>query len=126
MARDTWLRRAGQDAPSPWPAATDQGMACGRDTCWIDRPGHSVALVLAPRGLAEACAHATLLVTPLTLWRDCPAPLLVVERGAIIVERGLEIFLRPDGSVRILGVTTTRGRRPWAAAGRAGAEGADQ
>jgi competence protein ComEC len=118
MARDTWLRRAGGARETPWPPPDDPdaGRVCDRDGCWIDRDGHLAAIVLAPRGLAQACAYATLLVTTLDVWRDCPGPLRIVQRTDIAHSGGLEITLRAAGEVTTWSVGEARGRRPWSAA----------
>jgi competence protein ComEC len=115
MARDTWLRRAGVERAAPWPApgAAASGLVCDAAACWIERPGHLAAIVVAPRGLAAACDHATLLVTTLTVWRDCQAPLRIVERAEIMRGGGTEIVLLPDGDVSILHAADRRALRPW-------------
>ena len=115
MARDTWLRRAGVETAAPWPAApaAGPGVVCRPDICWIEAPGHLAALVTGPRGFAAACSHATFLATTYELWRDCPAPLRIVDRQAISRSGGVEIFLAPDGSVGIRSVAGLRGERPW-------------
>lgn len=118
MARETWLRRAGGAHEVPWPPPDDPatGRACDRDGCWIDRDGHLAAIVVGSRGLAEACIHATLLVTPLDVWRDCPGPMRIVARAEIIRSGGLEITLGPDGRVDVWSLDEARGRRPWSGA----------
>lgn len=116
MARDTWLRRQGVGAAAPWPAAPIDSGGCGAELCWLDRPGHVVAIVTAPRALALACAHATLLVTPLEIWRDCPAPRWIFDRPALRRAGGLTIRLRADGDIEVQTVRATRGARPWVVA----------
>lgn len=117
MARETWLRRAGVEAAMPWPQGQGaDGIACTAELCWIDRPGHAVALVTGPRGLAIACAHATVVVTTLDLWRDCPAPLRIVARDDILRGAGLEILLMPHGEAVVTTVAAARGTRLWAPA----------
>jgi competence protein ComEC len=118
MARDTWLRRAGGARETAWPPPDDPvaGRVCDRDGCWIDRDGHLAAIVLSSRGLASACAHATVLITTLDVWRPCPGPLRIVQRADITRSGGLEITLARAGEVRILSVDEARGRRSWTGA----------
>ncbi|MFO0294899.1 MAG: ComEC/Rec2 family competence protein [Rhodospirillales bacterium] len=127
MARDTWLRRAGQERAAPWPArgTAQAGLACDAETCWLERPGHLVAIVMAPRGLALACAHATLLVTKLSVWRDCPAPLRIVERTEILASGGIDIVLSPDGGVGVTRAADLRAHRPWGMRRPSAASGED-
>lgn len=124
MATETWLRRSGQARPLPWPSGEGGGgatapspgaeaWACRSGACWIGRPGHLAAVVLSPAGLAEACSFATLLVTTLEVWRRCDAPVLIVDRAAILREGGVEIRLLPGGEVSLLSARAERGERPW-------------
>ncbi len=118
LARETWLRRAGGAQEVAWPPPDDPaaGRVCDREGCWIDRDGHLAAIVVGPRGLAEACVHATLLITPLDVWRDCPGPMRIVTRTEVVRSGGLEITLGPDGRVQVWSVDAARGRRPWSGA----------
>jgi len=106
MASETWLRRAGQARAAALPD-------CRRGTCWIERPGHLVAVVTAPAGLAEACAWATALVTTLEVWRDCAAPAWILDRTTILREGGIEVRLLPGGELALRTTRELRGARRW-------------
>ena len=106
MASETWLRRAGQESAAPMPD-------CRAATCWLERPGHLVAVVAAPAGLAEACAWATTIVTTLEVWRDCAAPAWILDRATILREGAIELRLLPGGEIAIRTTRSVRGARPW-------------
>jgi hypothetical protein len=106
MASESWLRRAGQERAAMMPE-------CRAGTCWIERPGHLVAVVAAPAGLVEACTWATTLVTTLEVWRDCAAPAWILDRATILREGAIELRLLPGGDVAIRTTRAVRGDRPW-------------
>jgi competence protein ComEC len=113
MARETWQRRLGAEMVTPWPRKREGELDCAGGLCWVDRPGHRVAIVFAAGRLTEACADATLLVTSHAIWRDCPAPLWLIDRAALTRDGVHAISLLPGGLVRIETLRADRGARAW-------------
>jgi competence protein ComEC len=113
LARETWVRRVGASATSAWPRNSEGALACGGGLCWIEQAGHRVAVVLAAGRLSEACAEATLLVTPHEIWRDCPTPVWIVDRAALARAGAHTVTLLPGGGVAIETVRSARGERRW-------------
>lgn len=112
--RELWLRRAGLETAEPWSDGGVSGVVgCGDAACWIDRPEGLIAVVTAPRELSTACAHATVLVTALEIWRPCPGPLWVVDRATLRLDGAHAIWLGDTGLPRITSVRGVRGSRPW-------------
>ena len=116
LVQETWLRRAGLVAASEWPRGEGTPLGCTRDLCWVERPGHRVAIVNQARGLATGCREATILVTSLEVWRDCPAPLWMIDRVALRRDGAHALWLGQNGDTRVETVRGTRGVRPWTAA----------
>lgn len=114
FVRDLWLRRAGLMEPESWIDPVERGDAtCRREACWVDRSHSLTAIVTASSELAAACEHATLLVTPLEIWRPCPGPLWLVDRAALRMAGAHAIWLGADGVPMIRTVRDDRGARSW-------------
>jgi competence protein ComEC len=113
MARETWQRRLGAASVTPWPRQREGELDCEQGLCRIDRPGHRVAIVFAAGRLTEACADSTLLVTAHAIWRDCPAPLWLIDRAALTRDGVHAITLLPGGRLRIETLRGDRGARVW-------------
>lgn len=115
LVQETWLRRSGLATASEWPRGDGAVLGCTRDLCWVERPGHRVAIVSQARGLATGCREATLLITSLDVWRDCPAPLWLIDRTALRRDGAHALWLGAGGAVQIATVRKMRGARPWTA-----------
>ncbi|MBL8700538.1 MAG: ComEC family competence protein [Alphaproteobacteria bacterium] len=116
FVRDLWLRRAGLAVGEAWGAVEPSlrpHSACDAQGCWIERPAMLAAIVTAARELPAACAHATVLITALDVWRSCPGPLWLVDRSALRLAGAHAIWLRDDGVPRVVTVRDERGARPW-------------
>ncbi len=110
-----WLRRLGDDAAEPWPAAgsTADGMlACDPLGCIYRAAGHVVALVKQPGALQEDCGVADVVVSAVPIRHRCPSARVVVDRFDLWREGAHAIWLSP-GAVQVLSVGDTRGERPW-------------
>ncbi len=115
FAANNWLRRAGQVESAAWPPERTQ---CDRLAC-IHEPagGPRVALVTDPRALAEDCAWAELVVSPVSAPGDCAAP-LVIDGAALRRHGAHAVWFRAGG-----GAVVKRARsadRPWVPARAAG------
>lgn len=114
---ETWARRAGLAAAAAWPRDAEAlrgQLRCDAVGCIFRARGQIVALVENPRGLAEDCALAGVLISlePLAR-RDCRLPAVVIDRFAIWREGAHALWLSPEG-VRVETVRERRGARPWA------------
>jgi competence protein ComEC len=71
--------------------------------------GKRVALALQPEALAEDCARADIVISA---WEApfCEAAPLVLDGPRIAAEGGYAVTLSP---LRVIGVNSRRGRRPW-------------
>jgi competence protein ComEC len=116
IARETWLRRDGQeDRPSVWPRhgrSADGLLNCDDAGCLYRARGHVVALVKHASALAEDCRHADVLIATIPVRRRCPAASLVIDRFSLWREGGHAVWLDP-GTVRTESVRDSRGERPW-------------
>jgi competence protein ComEC len=116
IARETWLRRDGQEAPVAWPAhgvSADGRLACDRDGCVYSAAGHVVALARHAEALAEDCRQATILIALVAVRRPCPSPRWTIDRRALLRDGGHAVRLGDGGAVEIESVRGVRGDRPW-------------
>jgi competence protein ComEC len=117
---EQWLRRAGQEATSPWPNAGEGGaewLRCDPLGCIYRRGARTVALVTDPRALAEDCRRAEVIVATVQVPRACGRATTrgpeVVISGYLLWRDGGHALWLDDELVRVKTVREQRGRRPW-------------
>ncbi|MGE0154395.1 MAG: ComEC/Rec2 family competence protein [Reyranellaceae bacterium] len=114
--RDTWTRRAGQEASAPWPAAgaasADGALRCDALGCVLRRDGRQVNIAMTLQALAEDCRQPGLLVSLEPARRAC-------RRSADLVDffdlrdRGTHAIWLERSGFRIETVREYQGERPW-------------
>lgn len=117
LTRETWLRRAGQEAATLWPAqgaSVDGRLTCDAAGCLYRAHGQVVALVRHLSALAEDCRIAGAVVATVPVRRACPSAQLVIDRFALWRDGGHAIWLS-SGGVRFESVRGHRGDRLWVA-----------
>jgi competence protein ComEC len=116
LARETWLRRAGQgEPPDVWPRAgqsADGLLRCDDASCLYRAHGHVTALVRDAAALAEDCRHADIVIATVPVRRRCPSAGVVIDRFSLWREGGHALWLG-QGEVRVQSVRASRGDRPW-------------
>lgn len=116
IARETWLRRDGQETAITWPSrgtSVDGRLTCDRDGCIYAAAGQIVALARYSEALAEDCRESTMLIALVAVRRPCPSPRWIIDRRALLRDGGHAIRLDRDGAVAIESVRGARGNRPW-------------
>jgi competence protein ComEC len=117
ITEETWTRRAAAESGPAWPAAgtsADGALACDALGCLYRARGRVVALIRDGAALAEDCAAADLVVSPIPAHRPCQGP-LIIDRGDAASQGAHAIWLDAD-RIRIETVAGWRGSRPWAPA----------
>lgn len=113
--RETWLRRAGQEAAPLWPhegASGDGRMVCDFYGCIYRKDGITVALVRREEALFEDCWVADVVVSTVPVARPCARPRLVIGPGDLRRAGGHALWIG-GGRVRAESVDARRGDRPW-------------
>jgi competence protein ComEC len=108
FAASRWLLRDGDDRD--WhDAVGEPSLRCDGWGCVGMLKGKRVALALQPEALAEDCARADIVISA---WEApfCGAAPLVLDGPRIAAEGGYAVTLSP---LRVIGVNSRRGRRPW-------------
>jgi competence protein ComEC len=114
LAQETWTRRAAAALEAPWPAdgvAAGGALRCDAAGCLYTVRGRSVALIRDGAALAEDCADADLVVSPVAAHRACRGP-RVIDRNDTWHNGGHAVWLGADG-IRIETVRAWQGDRPW-------------
>jgi competence protein ComEC len=116
IARETWLRRAGQsETPELWPRAgrsADGALTCDSASCLYTARERAVAFVQHASALAEDCRHADIVIASVPVRRRCGSADLVIDRFALWRNGGHAIWLERD-AIRVESVRAARGERPW-------------
>lgn len=116
IARETWLRRAGQSKqPALWPRSgrsADGALACDPAGCLYTARERVVAFVQHASALAEDCRNADVVIASIPVRRRCPSADLVIDRFTLWRDGGHAIWLTADGA-RVESVRAARGARPW-------------
>ena len=117
ILHESWGARAGPLAVAFWPKqgrSADGRLSCDQEWCLYRPPGHQVALVKDESRLAEACGGGNDVVVSAVPIRDpCAGAKLVIDRFDVWRRGAHQIWLRPDGSVRVETVAQWQGDRPW-------------
>ena len=115
IVQEAWLRRgAASGAAEAFPRignSADGRLSCTAAACVYQARGRSVALVREADALADECAHADLVVSPVPAWRLCQGPLIIdsIDRRRYGAHA---VWLDPD-AIRIESVADWRGVRRW-------------
>ncbi len=111
-----WLKADG-DGRAPKDASTGAGWQCDAYSCLALVKGKLISFIAKPDAIHDDCERAAILIAPMDIRQPCPAPKIILDRGALW-ERG-------SASVRISGLGLTvhtasekRGVRPWCPARR--------
>jgi len=114
FAEDTWARRGAVGRGLSWPqtgASADGTLTCDREGCLYKAAGHAVALERSATALAEDCARADLVVTPVPNRGECRAK-PVIDRYDTWRDGSYAVWLDAD-HITIESVRDWRGQRPW-------------
>lgn len=111
-----WLS-SDADPRKPDDASLARASRCDRNGCTaILRDGRTLALTLERSALITDCQRADILVTPIFAQRLCKGPELLID-GAVLQQRGaLEIFVSPQGNLRLRQTRHDTQDRPWSPA----------
>jgi competence protein ComEC len=114
IAEETWTRRADAALGPPWPAAgasVDDRLRCDAAGCLYRARGKTVALIRDGAALAEDCAAADLVVSPVAAHRLC-RHVLTIDRIDTWLKGGHAVWLADDG-IRVETVRGWQGERLW-------------
>jgi competence protein ComEC len=115
IAEETWTRRAAVERGPTWPergVSPDGVLSCDPLGCVYKAQGRTVALVRRGEAVAEDCAGADLVVSPLPVRAPCRAVARVVDRFDVWRSGAHAVWLSPGG-IRVESVDGSRGDRPW-------------
>ncbi|WP_299442307.1 ComEC/Rec2 family competence protein [uncultured Rhodospira sp.] len=119
FAREVWAARfggaGGESWPAPGAATADDRLRCDPRGCLLARGGVVVALAWHRAALAEDCARADVVITPLPAPDGCDGPRRVIDRAALARDGAHALWLA-DGRARIETVAAGEGRRLWSGA----------
>ena len=113
-AEDTWARRGAVGRGPLWPqtgTSTDGSLACDHDGCIYKAGDRVVALERSSTALAEDCARADLVVTPVPNRGECRTK-RVIDRFDTWRNGSYAVWLDAD-RITIESVRDWRGERPW-------------
>lgn len=117
MHADSWVRRAGNLLPEPWPkqgTSPDGRLGCDALGCLYRARGQVAALAQSEGALAEDCAVATVLVSLVPLRVPCAGAKTAIDRFDLWRNGAYAIWLDPD-RIRVASARQWQGRRPWVA-----------
>lgn len=106
-----WLKAEG-DGRKPKEASTGSGWQCNSYSCLATVKGKLISFIAKPDAIHEDCERAAVLVMPMDLRQPCPAPRLVLDRGALW-EKGSSFITLAGNSLILQTATARRGVRPW-------------
>jgi competence protein ComEC len=108
-----WLRADG-DGRTPKEASTGAGgWRCDKTACVVMVKGKQVSHTMKREAVQEDCERAAILATPLDLYLPCPAPKVLLDRGALWEKGAAAIWIK-DGRIIVKRAAGPRGVRPWA------------
>ena len=113
-AEDTWARRGAVGRGLLWPqigTSADGTLTCDREGCLYRASGRAVALERSATALAEDCARADLVVTPVPARGECRTK-PVIDGFDTWHNGSYAVWLESD-RVTIESVRDWRGSRPW-------------
>lgn len=114
---DSWVRRAGGEAPEPWQdegTSADGRLSCDSLGCLYRARGQVAALVFTEAALTEDCEVVGVVVSLVPVRRRCAGPEVVIDRFDLWRYGGHAIWLDPGGAT-VATVREWQGARPWVA-----------
>ncbi|MBK8175788.1 MAG: ComEC/Rec2 family competence protein [Rhodospirillales bacterium] len=116
-ARESWIRRVGDEAASGYwrddgGKARDGAIRCDELGCVYRRGGHVVAFARRGEALIDDCTQADVIISLAVVRRRCASATTVVDRAALL-RNGTHVLWLDAGTVRLESVNGRRGNRPW-------------
>ena len=111
-----WLKADG-DGRTPKEASTGAGWQCDTYACVALVKGKQVSFIAKPDAIQDDCERAVILVAPMDISVRCPAPKIILDRGALW-EKGAAAIRISDARLIVRTASERRGVRPWAPARR--------
>jgi competence protein ComEC len=111
-----WLK-AGGDARKPKEASTGAGWQCDAYSCLALVKGNLVSFIAKPDAIRDDCERAAILIAPMDIRTPCPAPKIILDRGALW-ERGAAAITFSESGLVLHTASEYRGVRPWSPARR--------
>ena len=111
-----WLKADG-DGRTPKDASTGAGWQCDTYACVALVKGKQVSFIAKPDAIQDDCERAVILVAPMDISVRCPAPKIILDRGALW-EKGAAAIRISDARLIVRTASERRGVRPWAPARR--------
>lgn len=116
VLQDSWGARAGPMSVAYWPKqgrSSDGRLSCEQDWCLYRPPGYQVALVKFESALSIACTGYDVVVSAVPIRDTCSGARLVIDRFDLWRRGGHEVWLKPNGTIRVKTVSEWQGDRPW-------------
>ncbi len=107
-----WLRADG-DGRKPKDASAGAGWQCDAYSCLAQIKGQLVSFIAKPDAIRDDCQRAAILVAPMDIRVPCPAPKIILDRGALW-EKGAAAISITDAGPAVAVAADSRGVRPWA------------
>jgi len=108
-----WLDLTGATSALAWPKSglSDDGrLSCDALGCIYRAKNRAVALIKGEGALMEDCHFADILIAPVPVRVDCPAPSIVIDRFDLWRNGSYAIWLN---DLRVENARDLRGNRPW-------------
>jgi competence protein ComEC len=107
-----WLKADG-DSRTPKEASTGAGWQCDAYSCISLVKGQLVSFIAKPDAIRDDCERAAILVAPMDIRPPCPAPKIILDRGALWEKGSAAISITKSGIAAAV-ASERRGVRPWA------------
>ncbi len=111
-----WLKADG-DGRAAKDASTGAGWSCDAYSCLALVKGKLVSFIAKPDAIHDDCERAAILVAPMDIRQPCPAPKVILDRGALWEKGSASIGISGSG-LRLHTASERRGVRPWSPARR--------
>ena len=106
-----WLK-AGGDGRKPKDASLGAGWQCDAYSCLALVKGKLVSFIAKPDAIRDDCERAAILIAPMDIRPPCPAPKIILDRGALW-QRGSATIAVTDSGLVLHTASERRGVRPW-------------
>jgi competence protein ComEC len=111
-----WLKADG-DGRTPKDASEGAGWQCDAYSCIALVKGKLVSFIAKPDAIHDDCERAAILIAPLDIRPPCPAPRIILDRGALW-EKGSAAIEISETGLTLRTASEKRGVRPWSPARR--------
>jgi len=111
-----WLKAEG-DERQPKEASMGAGWQCDAYSCVTLVKGKLVSFIAKPDAIREDCERVAILIAPMDILQPCPAPKIILDRGALW-ERGSATIEISGAGLILHTASERRGVRPWSPARR--------